>query len=117
MPGIKQNVDVVYDDEAHWAPPVSIQWATAKSKRVYDNDSIARWVFIRCCGAIGREELGVVESKYSCKKPRRGETTACTNRHHSGRLILKRTTRSQVKTRKPPLAVWSCCKEQSHLSW
>ena len=35
-----------------------------------------------------------------------------TNKHHNGRLRLGRTSRSQVKSRKPPLAIWSCCGEQ-----
>ena len=109
MPGIKQ--EVAYDERRHWAPPMSIQWALANSSR----SSNERWVFIRCCGQIGRlSQEGIVKSILSCRKMRKDQIDAIevTNKHHNGRLRLGRTTRNQVKSRKPPLAVWSCCGEK-----
>ena len=101
---IKQ--ECLYDESEHHASPVSLKWALPKGNRT-NNESLVRWVFIRCCGQIGKvSEEGIVHSTWSCTKNRNINVA---DTHHSGRLILGRTTRSQVRARKPPLAVWSCC--------
>lgn len=101
-------VDYAYDEEEHYAPPIRIQWVTrAKSS------SHERWIFVQCCGQMGRivrrGEEQLITSLYRCKGRQFSSNVEVTEHHHSGKLILMRTSYSQIVKHTPPLAQWNCC--------
>lgn len=101
----KVKVNYSYDSDEHFAPPVRIIWIT-RSKHQRE-----RWIFIHCCGQIGLIGLSdIISSSYAFKSAE--YKMPVTKRHHAGNMLCWRTSHNQVVTRTPPLAKWSCCKEE-----
>ena len=102
------EIDFAYDDEQHYAPPIRINWITRGENRPTRD---YKWIFIQCCGQIGRKEGDVIISTHPCKSL--SDTIKSTEKHHTGQLILKRITHSQVVKHKPALAEWNCCFDEN----
>jgi hypothetical protein len=107
------SMDVArYDPDEHHAAPVELCWTTRAGYQ-----SNARWIFIRCCGALGSVSLEngnkVVRSQKKCTR------VSAPAKMHPGNLELLRTSRSAVRKHGSslPMCRWQCCKQVAIKSW
>ena len=108
-------VTYTYDQGEHHAAPVELRWATRAGDM-----SHSRWVFIRCCGALGTpvrcpdgSGVRVVRSERGCRD------SVQPARMHRGQMELLRATSSAVRKYGGalPMARWQCCREVAIESW
>jgi hypothetical protein len=99
-----------YDPDEHHAAPVELCWGTRVGRA-------SRWIFIRCCGALGKVSLEnggkVVRSQKQCTR------VSAPAKMHPGNLELLRTSRSAVRKHGSslPMCRWQCCKLVAIQSW
>ncbi len=102
-----------YDPDEHHAAPVELCWATRGGWDLYAR----RWIFIRCCGALGSVSLEngnkVVRSQKKCTR------VSAPAKMHPGNLELLRTSRSAVRKHGSslPMCRWQCCKQVAIKAW
>ena len=98
-----------YDPAEHHAAPVELRWTTRKG-----DCSNTRWLFIRCCGKLGRPDVdGVIRSEGVC-------TAEVPETMHTGNLELCRLTRASLQKwggSGVPTARWQCCGQTAVPAW
>ena len=111
----RPEVTYTYDQDEHHAAPVELCWARRKG-----DTSHTRWVFIRCCGALGTpvrcpdgSGVLVVRSERGCSG------SAQPARMHPGDMVLLRATGSAVRKHGSalPTARWQCCRKVAIDRW
>ena len=104
-----------YDPTEHHAAPVELRWVTRAR-----TTSLTRWVFIRCCGALGNpypdddgSGVQIVRSVQKCR------ASAQPAKMHPGNMELLRVTSSSVRKHgnQLPMARWQCCGREAIHSW
>lgn len=119
----------VYNSNAHSAPPWRLVWLSRSTK------TATRWVFLQCCGAIGKvnefnevvarpckgfpgpqneasptaevpEETNGEGDKERCEEHEESEGASS---DHIGRVVLKDVSKTQARTKCCLPAFWSCC--------